>query len=82
MREMKGYTSTRYLRWRRSCQHLSTNLLVLFPKQKTSIEEEDKGNIDDAGPSNTRTSKEEPRDLRGRKNIAKREAGGETYALK
>jgi hypothetical protein len=55
--------------------------LVLSPEPKTLDEEEDKGNIDGARPSSTRTSKEELRDLRRGKDSFKREVGGKTYAL-
>jgi len=30
MKGMKGCTCTRYLRWRRSCQHLNMNLWLSF----------------------------------------------------
>jgi hypothetical protein len=56
------------------------NHLIIFPKLKTSYEEENKGNIDGVGPLGTRTSKEELGDLRGGKDSLKREVGCETYA--
>ncbi len=55
--------------------------LVLFLKLETLDEEEDRGNINGVGSSGTKTSKEEPKDLKGGKDNLKREASGETYAL-
>jgi hypothetical protein len=55
--------------------------LVLSPKFETSNEEEDIGNTDGAGPLGTKTTKEEPGDLRGEKDSPKREVGCKTYTL-
>ncbi len=56
--------------------------LIIFPKPKTSNEEEDKGNTDGAGPSSTKTTKQELGNLKGRKDSPKREVIGKTYTLK
>ncbi len=55
--------------------------LILSLEPKTSYEEKDRENNNGAWPSCTKTSKEEPRDLRGGKDSPKREVGDETYAL-
>ncbi len=52
--------------------------LVLSLELKTLDEEEDKGDTSGVGPSDTITTKEEPRDLKGWKEIPNREATGKT----
>ncbi len=54
---------------------------ILFLEPKTSNEEENKGNTDGVGLSNTRIKKEEPRDLRGGKDSLQRQASGKTYVV-
>ncbi len=56
--------------------------LLLSLKPKTLDEEKDKGNTDSAWPSNTKTTNEELRDLKGGKDSSKRKNGGKTYASK
>ncbi len=57
-------------------------LLIFSPKLETSYEEEDKGNINGAGPSGTIILEEEPGDLKRGKDSPKKEASSETYASK
>jgi hypothetical protein len=52
--------------------------LVLYLEPKTLDEEEDKGDTSGVGPLDTRTTKEEPGDLKGRKERFNREAIGKT----
>jgi hypothetical protein len=56
--------------------------LVLTPKPKTSNEEKERGKINGARPSNTRTEKEELANFRGGKDSPQKEVGGMTYASK
>jgi hypothetical protein len=51
--------------------------LILFPKQETLDEEENKRDIDGARPSGTRVVKE-PRDLKGGKEKSERETVQQT----
>ncbi len=52
--------------------------LILFRELETSNEEEDKGNTNGARPSGTKTTKQEPRDLRRGKDSLKREVASKT----
>jgi hypothetical protein len=52
--------------------------LVFSLEPKTSYEEEDKGDTSSVGPLGTRTTNEEPRDLKGGKESLNREAIGKT----
>ncbi len=56
--------------------------LVLIPKSETLDEEEEKGQINGVGPSNIKTTEEEPVDLRKGRDNSQKEVGGMRYVLK
>jgi hypothetical protein len=66
----------------RVIQSLQYEPLVLIPKPKTLDEEEDRRNINGAGPLGTRVEEEEPTNFKGVKNSPQKEVGGMTYASK
>ncbi len=57
-------------------------LLVFSLELKTSVEEEDRGNIDGARPSGMKMTKEEIKYLKGWKDSFKKEASDKIYASK
>jgi hypothetical protein len=56
--------------------------LVLIPKLEILNEEEERGNMNGAGPLGTKIKEEEQIDLEGGKYSPQKEVGGMTYALK
>lgn len=77
MKGMKGYTCIEYFRWK-VMPTFEYDPLFLSLEPKTLDEEEDKGDTSGVGPSDTITTKEEPGDLKGRKESLNREAIGKT----
>ncbi len=73
MRGVKGYTSTWYPKWKRSCQQFEYEPLVLSLELETLDEEKYRKDFGGAGPLGTRTIKKELGDFIGGKESPNKE---------
>jgi hypothetical protein len=81
MKEVKGCTSTKYLKWKKIMPTFEYEPLVCSVERETSDKEEHIEDTGGVGPSSTRITEEERWDLRGGKESLNGKVVGGTYAL-